>query len=196
MKNSLFIIPIILLGLALAWNDPAPIDGEQLPDAWREIMATTLCRSPSPNNLVAQGNTWTLTCGQRTETYQVAYRPVIVSMTASGHGAESLPLLLLPITMVAVPGWLLWRNRQQPLQKNRSSMPGKTSDKSTRLAIEALQKERQRIAFDANLFDLRLACTPYAKRCSERRKEVDAAIADLTEQNRAPVIEQLEMFPQ
>ena len=75
-------------------------------------------------------------------------------------------------------------------------MPGKNSDKSTRLAVEALQKERQRIAFDANLFDLRLTCTPHAKRCSERRKEIDAAIADLTEQNRAPVIEQLEMFPQ
>jgi hypothetical protein len=75
-------------------------------------------------------------------------------------------------------------------------MPGKISDKATRLAVEALQKERQRIAFDANLFDLRLACTPHAKRCSERRKEIDAAIADLTEQNRTPAIEQLEMFPQ
>ena len=68
--------------------------------------------------------------------------------------------------------------------------------KATRLAVEALQKERQRIAFDANLFDLRLACTPHAKRCSERRKEIDVAIGDLAEQNRTPVIEQLEMFPQ
>ena len=75
-------------------------------------------------------------------------------------------------------------------------MSEKTGDKAVRLAVEALQKERQRIAFDANLFDLRLACTPHAKRCSERRKEIDAAIADLTEQNRTPAIEQLEMFPQ
>ncbi|MCG2787705.1 MAG: hypothetical protein L6461_21675 [Anaerolineae bacterium] len=75
-------------------------------------------------------------------------------------------------------------------------MSGKISDKATRLAVEALQKERQQIAFDANLFDLRLACTPHAKRCSERRKEIEAAIADLTERTCAPVIEQLEMFPQ
>jgi hypothetical protein len=53
------------------------------------------------------------------------------------------------------------------------------SSKTTRLAIEALKKERQRIAIDANLFDLRLACTPHAKRCSERRKEIDVAIAEL-----------------
>ena len=117
MKNILLIIPVFLLGLALAWNNPAPIDGEQLPDAWHEILATTLCRSPSPDNLVIQGDTWTLTCGQRTETYQVAYRPVIVSMTASGQGAETLPLLLLPVAMVAVPGTLIWRNRPQPVQK-------------------------------------------------------------------------------
>lgn len=194
MKNILLIISIFLLGLAQAWNNPAPMDGEQLPDAWHEILATTLC--PSPDDLVIQGDTWILTCGQRTETYQVAYRPVIVSMTASGQGAKILPLLLLPVAMVAVPGILIWRNRPQSVQKNRSLMPGKISDKATRLAIEALQKERQRIAFDANLFDLRLACTPHAKHCSERRKEIAAAIVDLTERNRTPVIEQLEMFPQ
>ena len=113
MKNILLIIPIFLFGLALAWNNPAPMDGEQLPDAWHEILATTLC--PSPDDLVIQGDTWTLTCGQRTETYQVAYRPVIVSMTASGQGVETLALLLLPIAMVAVPGILIWRNRQQPV---------------------------------------------------------------------------------
>lgn len=120
MKNILLIIPIFLLGLALAWNNPAPMDGEQLPDVWREIMATSLCWSPSQDNLVTQGNTWTLTCGQRMEIYQVAYRPVIVSMTASGQGAESLPLLLLPIVMVGVPGWLLWRNRRQSVQKKEA----------------------------------------------------------------------------
>ena len=52
-------------------------------------------------------------------------------------------------------------------------------DKTTKLAIDALVREKQRIAFDANLFDLRLACTPHAKRCSERRKEIQAAIAKL-----------------
>ncbi len=120
MKNILFIIPIILLGLVLAWNNPAPMGDEQLLDVWHEILATTLCWSPSPDNLVAQGQTWTLTCGQRMEIYQVAYRPVIVSMTASGHGAETLPLLLLPVAMVAVPGILIWRNRLQPVQKKEA----------------------------------------------------------------------------
>jgi hypothetical protein len=120
MKNILFIIPIFLLGLALAWNNPAPMDDEQLPDVWHEILATTLCWSPSPDNLVTQGRTLTLTCGRRTETYQVAYRPVIVSMTASGQGVESLPLLLLPVAMVIVPGILIWRNRQQPVQKKEA----------------------------------------------------------------------------
>lgn len=120
MKNILLIIPIFLLGLALAWNNPAPMDDEQLPDIWREIMAVTLCWSPSPDNLVAQGQTWTLTCGQRIETYQVAYRPVIVSMTASGHGVESLPLLLLPVAMVAVPGILIWHHRPQSVQKKEA----------------------------------------------------------------------------
>lgn len=55
-------------------------------------------------------------------------------------------------------------------------------DKATKLAIEALLREKQRIAFDANLFDLRLACTPHAKRASERRKEIEAAIATLKSQ--------------
>ncbi len=55
-------------------------------------------------------------------------------------------------------------------------------DKATKLAIEALLREKQRIAFDANLFDLRLACTPHAKRASERRKEIEAAIAKLKSQ--------------
>ncbi|MCG2787704.1 MAG: hypothetical protein L6461_21670 [Anaerolineae bacterium] len=120
MKNILLIIPIFLFGLALAWNNPAPVDDERFPDVWREIMATTLCRSPSPDNLVAQGQTWTLTCGQRMETYRVAYRPVIVSMTASGQGAETLALLLLPVAMVTVPGILIWRNRPQSVQKKEA----------------------------------------------------------------------------
>lgn len=71
--------------------------------------------------------------------------------------------------------------------------------KATRLAVEALKKERQRIAYDANLFDLRLACTPHAKRCSERRKEIDAAIAALTGEPTKPAsiqTKQLEMFPE
>jgi hypothetical protein len=71
--------------------------------------------------------------------------------------------------------------------------------KTTRLAIEALKKERQRIAFDANLFDLRLACTAHAKRCSERRKEIDAAIAELSGQAEKPItlhFAQMELFPE
>jgi hypothetical protein len=55
-------------------------------------------------------------------------------------------------------------------------------DKTTKLAIDALVREKQRIAFDANLFDLRLACTPHAKRCSERRKEIEGAIAKLKQE--------------
>jgi hypothetical protein len=54
------------------------------------------------------------------------------------------------------------------------------ADKATRLAVAALLKERQRLAFDANLFDLRLSCLPFAKNASIRRKEIDTAIAQLT----------------
>lgn len=56
------------------------------------------------------------------------------------------------------------------------------NNKSIRLAVQALRNERQKLAFDANLFDLRLACYPKAKAASERRKEINAAIARLTGQ--------------
>jgi hypothetical protein len=56
------------------------------------------------------------------------------------------------------------------------------SDKAIRLAVQALRNERQKLAYDANLFDLRLACYPQAKAASERRKEIDAAIAELSGQ--------------
>jgi hypothetical protein len=56
------------------------------------------------------------------------------------------------------------------------------SDKAIRLAVQALRAERQKLTFDANLFDLRLACYPRAKAASERRKQINAAIAELTGQ--------------
>jgi hypothetical protein len=124
MKGTrLLIMLAILLGLALVWSEfssSAPTGDEHFPDVWIEILATTLCEMPSPDNLIAQGETWILTCGQRIETYQVLYRPVIVSMTASGPGVKSLPLLLLPIAMVIVPGILIWRNQPQSAQKKEA----------------------------------------------------------------------------
>jgi hypothetical protein len=56
------------------------------------------------------------------------------------------------------------------------------NDKAIRLAVQALRDERQKLTFDANLFDLRLACYPQAKAASERRKQINAAIAELTGQ--------------
>jgi hypothetical protein len=56
------------------------------------------------------------------------------------------------------------------------------NDKVIRMAVQALRDERQKLAFDANLFDLRLACYPKAKAASERRKQINAAIAELTGQ--------------
>lgn len=79
-------------------------------------------------------------------------------------------------------------------------MPAKNLDKAIRMAITALKMERQRIAFDANLFDLRLACYPKSKAASERRKEIDAAIAELIGQvaiNQKPIhlhSAQMELF--
>jgi hypothetical protein len=62
-------------------------------------------------------------------------------------------------------------------------MPAKQkSDKAIRLAVQAMRAERQRLAFDANLYDLGIADYPPAKKASERRKEINAAIAELTGQ--------------
>jgi hypothetical protein len=55
------------------------------------------------------------------------------------------------------------------------------SDKAIRLAVQALRAQHQKLAFDANLYDLGIADYPHAKKASERRKEIDAAIAELTE---------------
>ena len=80
------------------------------------------------------------------------------------------------------------------------------SNKAIRLAVQALQAESQKLAFDANLYDLGLAVYPMAKSASERRKEIDEAIAELTKDQvlpaaakqpspvRRPTTEQMEMF--
>jgi hypothetical protein len=84
-------------------------------------------------------------------------------------------------------------------------MPAKQkSDKAVRLAILSLRGERQMLAFDANLYDLGIADYPQARSASKRRKEIDAAIAELTTSLQAEKAEpgtkrrsrpkQLEMF--
>ena len=84
-------------------------------------------------------------------------------------------------------------------------MPAKQkSDKSVHLAILSLRGERQMLAFDANLYDLGVASYPQARAASKRRKEIDAAIAELTESleaakaepgtKRRPRPKQMEMF--
>lgn len=46
-------------------------------------------------------------------------------------------------------------------------------------AVEALRMQIQRIAFDANLWDLGIADYPYAEKCSLKRKRLLAEIARL-----------------
>jgi len=48
-----------------------------------------------------------------------------------------------------------------------------------KLAIEALQKQIQKIAFDANLWDRKIANYPHAEHCSEKKKEMLAEIERL-----------------
>jgi hypothetical protein len=45
--------------------------------------------------------------------------------------------------------------------------------------IEALRKQIQVIAFDANLFDLGIADYPHARHCSEKRKKLNSEIVRL-----------------
>ena len=51
--------------------------------------------------------------------------------------------------------------------------------KTKRLAIEAMKKQVQRIAFDANLFDRGLIDHPHYEQASKKRKELLAAIKQL-----------------
>lgn len=50
---------------------------------------------------------------------------------------------------------------------------------TNKIAIEAIRKQIQKIAFDANLFDLGMSDNPYAERCSKQKKQLLAAIAKL-----------------
>ena len=52
-------------------------------------------------------------------------------------------------------------------------------NKTNKLAIEALRKQIQKIAFDANLFDRGMADYPYAEECSRKKKKLLEAIAEL-----------------
>lgn len=60
-----------------------------------------------------------------------------------------------------------------------------------RAAVDALRKELQRIAFDANMADRFGATYPYALRCAARRQEIRAALAELEDGR-----EQLSLFPE
>ena len=62
--------------------------------------------------------------------------------------------------------------------------------KNNKLAIEALRKQIQPIAFDANLWDLGIADYPHAQHCSEKRKALLAEIAALEKQR----VTQMEMI--
>lgn len=54
------------------------------------------------------------------------------------------------------------------------------SPSTRRLSIQALLKEIQGIAVDANLFDLGMAEYPYAEKCSRKKKDLLRAIAELS----------------
>lgn len=47
---------------------------------------------------------------------------------------------------------------------------------TNKIAIEAIRARIQKIAFDANLFDLGIADYPYSEKCSKERKKLLAAI--------------------
>ncbi len=49
------------------------------------------------------------------------------------------------------------------------------------LAIDALRKEVQRIAFDANCFDRGLVDTPHAEKCSKLKKKLLRKIEELSQ---------------
>lgn len=54
-----------------------------------------------------------------------------------------------------------------------------SSKRAISRAIEALKQERRALAFDANLFDLKVATYPHAESASIRRKEIEQAILEL-----------------
>lgn len=62
--------------------------------------------------------------------------------------------------------------------------------KKNAIAIEAIRRQIQDIAFDANLFDWGFADYPYAEKCSKKRKQLLDEIARL-EKNEP---EQIPMF--
>ena len=49
----------------------------------------------------------------------------------------------------------------------------------TKLAIEALRKQIQRIAFDANMYEIYHVTNAHAENCFKLRKKLLAAIKDL-----------------
>lgn len=51
--------------------------------------------------------------------------------------------------------------------------------KKYKIAVEALKKQIQKIAFDANLWDMGLADYPYAEKCSKKKKELLSVIEEL-----------------
>jgi hypothetical protein len=68
---------------------------------------------------------------------------------------------------------------QQPAAAEATTIYRHGFMSTSKLAIEALRKQIQKIAFDANLFNKGLADYPYAKNCSEKRKELLKAIEEL-----------------
>jgi hypothetical protein len=61
-----------------------------------------------------------------------------------------------------------------------------------KLAIEAIRKQIQPIAFDANLWDRKIASYPHAQHCSEKRNVLLAEIARLEREQQEPI--QSKMF--
>ena len=52
-------------------------------------------------------------------------------------------------------------------------------DTSTKLAIEAIRKQIQKIAFDANMYEIYHVTNAHAENCFKLRKKLLQAIADL-----------------
>lgn len=52
-------------------------------------------------------------------------------------------------------------------------------DQSTKLAIDAIRKQIQKIAFDANMYEIYHIDNPYAENCYKLREKLRQAIKDL-----------------
>lgn len=67
-----------------------------------------------------------------------------------------------------------------------------TPHEQKQIVIHQLRMERLRLAFTANLYDYKVKITNHTRQASQRRKEIDALIEQLSA---PPKFIQMELFP-